>query len=101
LYRASAARLAGLTHEAPAVPAGDQWPMPLTGHLAGQVSAERVMELATSRSRKAEARFQMAVVAAGTNPAAARKLWKDVVDEGAPAMIEVAAASNALARSGA
>ena len=101
LYRASAARLAGLTGEPLSVPAGDGWPARLIGFLAGEVSEERLIEQATSRSRLTEARFQMGVVAAETNPAAARRLWKDVVQEGAPAMIEVAAASNALARFGA
>jgi hypothetical protein len=41
------------------------------------------------------------VLALGGNPAAARRHWREVVDRGAPALIEYGAASNELARLGA
>jgi len=100
LYRLAAGRLAGMVIDAPAVPGDGRWTSLLLGYLAGQVGEDSLLEQAISGDRQAEARFQMGVAAAATNPAVARRHWKDVVERGHPALIEVAAASNALARLG-
>ena len=100
LYRLAAGRLAGIAGDAPAVPGDGRWPSLLLGLLAGQLGEDELLGKAMTPDRQAEARFQLGVAAAATNPAAARRHWKDVVERGHPALIEVAAASNALARLG-
>ena len=100
LYRLAAGRLAGIAGDVPAVPGDGRWPSLLLGFLAGQLGEDELLGKAMTPDRQAEARFQLGVAAAATNPAAARRHWKDVVERGHPALIEVAAASNALARLG-
>jgi tetratricopeptide (TPR) repeat protein len=101
LYRLTAARLAGVPAEPVAVPADDRWPTRLLAFHSGQTTEEALLCQATTAGRHAEARFQMGVLALGGNPAAARRHWREVVDRGAPALIEYGAASNELARLGA
>jgi hypothetical protein len=55
---------------------------------------------ADTPGRRTEAVFQLGVVALADNPAAARRHWGEVVERGAPALIEYAAARNELARLG-
>ena len=100
LYRLAAGRLAGIVTDMPTVPNDERWPSLLLGFLAGQCSEDGLLERANSPERQAEARFQIGVAAAATNPALARRQWKEVVERGHPALIEVAAATNALARLG-
>jgi tetratricopeptide (TPR) repeat protein len=100
LYRLTAARLAGAPAE-PVTPAGNGWPALLLAFRTGQVTEEALLDRANSPARHAEARFQMGVLAVDGNPAAARRYWREVVDQGPPALIEFAAASNELARLGA
>jgi len=101
LYRQTAARLAGAPAELATLAGDDRWPALLLAFVAGQVTEEALLGRAGSPARHAEARFQMAVLAVSGNPAAARRHWREVVDHGAPALIEFAAASNELARLGA
>ena len=61
---------------------------------------EQLLARADTSARRAEALFQLGVLAVGNNPAAARRHWRDVVDRGAPALLEYGAASNELARLG-
>ena len=75
--------------------------MLLLAFRAGQATEEALLNRANSPARHAEVRFQMGVLAVDGNPAAARRHWREVVDQGAPALIEFAAASNELARLGA
>jgi Flp pilus assembly protein TadD len=100
LYRVTAARLAGAPAEPTAPAADDRWPTMLLAFHLGQVTEEALLGRANSPGRHAEARFQLGVLAAAGNPAAARRHWREVVDHGAPALIEFAAASNELARLG-
>jgi tetratricopeptide (TPR) repeat protein len=101
LYGLAAARLAGAPAE-PVILAGDnRWPTMLVAFHAGRVTEDALLCQANTPGRLAEARFQMGVLAVGGNPAAARRHWREVVDRGAPALIEHAAASNELARLGA
>ena len=101
LYRASAGRLAGITDDTPPAASGGRWPDLLLAFLAGQLTEDALVEKAIDAEQLTEARFQMGVAVAAINPAVARRHWKEVVDRGLPAMIEFAAASNALARLGA
>jgi tetratricopeptide (TPR) repeat protein len=105
LYRQTAARLAGVPAEPCIVEDGvveddGQWPAMLLAYQAGKVTEEALLCQANSPGRHAEVRFQMAVLTSGGNPAAARRHWREVVDQGPPALIEYAAASNELARLG-
>ena len=79
----------------------DRWPRLLLAFRTGQATEEALLNRANSPARRAEARFQMGVLAVDGNPAAARRYWREVVDQGPPALIEFAAASNELARLGA
>ena len=100
LYRLTAARLAGVPAQPVAVSAGDPWPAMLIAFQAGQATEEALFGHADTPCRATEARFQMGVFALAGNPAAARRHWREVVDGGAPALIEYAAARNELARLG-
>jgi tetratricopeptide (TPR) repeat protein len=100
LYRQTAARLAGAYAEPYVVDDFGRWPAMLLAYQAGKVSEEDLLRQANSPGRHAEARFQMAVLASGGNPAAARRHWREVVDQGPPALIEYGAAGNELARLG-
>lgn len=101
LYRLTAARLAGAPTGPVTLPADDRWETLLLAFRTGQATEEALLNRANSPARHAEARFQMGVLAVDGNPAAARRWWREVVDQGPPALIEYAAASNELARLGA
>ena len=58
------------------------------------------MARADTACRRTEALFQLGVVALAGNPAAARRHWEAVVEDGAATLIEYAAARNELARLG-
>jgi tetratricopeptide (TPR) repeat protein len=100
LYRLTAARLAGAPAEPVAIEDDGRWAAMLLAYQAGKVTEETLLCQANSLGRHAEARFQMGVLASGGNPAAARRHWREVIDQGPPALIEYAAASNELARLG-
>jgi tetratricopeptide (TPR) repeat protein len=100
LYRLTAGRLAGVPSGPVLQVANDRWPGMLVAFHTGQMTEEALLAQANSPGRHAEARFQMGVLAVAGNPAAARRFWREVVDRGAPALIEYAAASNELARLG-
>ncbi len=100
LYHLTAARLAGVPSTPVAASADDRWPFVLIACHAGQVTEEALLARADTAGRRIEALFQLGVLAVGGNPPAARRHWREVVDRGAPALIEYAAASNELARLG-
>jgi tetratricopeptide (TPR) repeat protein len=104
LYRLTAGRLTGAPRDPVAVPAGAQggvqWPAPLLALHAGQATEEDALARADTPCRRTEALFQLGVLALDGNPAAARRHWGEVVERGAPALIEYAAARNELARLG-
>jgi hypothetical protein len=104
LYRLTAGRLTGAPRDPVAVPAGAQggaqWPAPLLALHAGQATEEDTLVRADTPCRRTEALFQLGVLALAGNPAAARRHWGEVVERGAPALIEYAAARNELARLG-
>lgn len=100
LYHLTAARLAGVPTEPVAAPADGRWPAVLVAFHAGQATEETLLGQADTPCRRAEALFQIGVLAAAANPAAARRHWRELVDRGSPTLIEYAAASNELARFG-
>ncbi len=100
LYRLTAGRLTGAPRDPIAAPVGAQWPAPLLALHAGQATEEDVLARSDTPCQRTETLFQLGVVALAGNPAAARRHWEEVVERGAPALIEYAAARNQLARLG-
>ncbi len=100
LYRLAAGRLTGAPPDPIVIPDSGQWPAPLLAFRAGKASEQDVMARADTACRRAEALFQLGVVALAGNPAAARRHWEAVVEGGAATLIEYAAARNELARLG-
>jgi tetratricopeptide (TPR) repeat protein len=80
--------------------AAGTWPGPLLALHAGQLSADDALKRADNEGRRAEALFQMGVVAYPNDRAEARRRWQQVIDEASPALIEHAAARHELARLG-
>ena len=76
------------------------WPGPLLALHAGQLTADDALNRADNEGRRAEALFQMGVVAYPHDRAEARRRWQQVVEEASPALIEHAAARHELARLG-
>lgn len=103
LYRLTSLRLLGRTAARPGVEgaASDGWPGPLFALHAGQLSADEVLEQADNEGRRAEALFQVGVVAWPHDREEARRRWQEVADKAAKTLIEYAAARHALARPGA
>jgi tetratricopeptide (TPR) repeat protein len=100
LYRLTAGRLTGAPRDPVAIPPGAQWPAPLLALHAGQATEEDALARADTPCRRTETLFQLGALALAGNPAAARRHWEEVVERGAPALIEYAAARNELARLG-
>jgi Flp pilus assembly protein TadD len=80
--------------------AGDAWPGPLLALHAGQLSADDVLARADNESRRAEALFQLGVIAWPQDREEARRRWEEVAAGASPALIEYAAARHELARAG-
>ena len=100
LYRLTAGRLIGRPPDATTLPAHRQWPVPLLAFRTGQATEEDVLAQADTPYRRSEALFQIGVLALAGNPGVARRCWGEIVERGAPALIEYAAARNELARLG-
>jgi tetratricopeptide (TPR) repeat protein len=78
--------------------AGDAWPGPLLALHAGRLSANDALARADNEGRRAEALFQLGVIAWPQDRAEARRRWEEVVAGASPALIEHAAARHELAR---
>lgn len=100
LYRHTALRRLNRSNAPIEVPAGSFWPVPLLAFHAGRISEEEVLRRADTNDRRAEAAFQFAVAASTRDRHTLEKRWKEVVESGAPALIEYAAAQNELSRLG-
>ena len=100
LYQLTALRRLGKSPGGVEVPLHDGWPVPLIALQAGKTSAEEVLKRASTRGRRAEVAFQLAVIAVDSDRGLAAKRWKEVVEQGPPALLEYGAARNELARLG-
>ena len=97
LYRLTALHRLGRTANDIAVATDDAWPGPLLALHAGQLSADEVLMRADNEGRRAEALFQLGVVAWPHDRAEARRRWQEVADKAPAALIEYAAARHELA----
>jgi tetratricopeptide (TPR) repeat protein len=100
LYRLTALRRLGKTSGGIETSSAKDWPGPLIALHAGKATAEEVLARVDTEGRRAEAAFQLGVLGLAADRAAAAKHWKEVVERGAPALIEYAAARNELSRLG-
>jgi len=98
LYRLAARRRLGESFDATNIPASDVWPGPLLALHAGRMSSAEMLKLANTDSRRAEAAFQLGILAFAQDPKAARSHWQEIVDRSRPSLIEYAAARHELAR---
>ncbi len=99
LYLLSARRRLGLPAGAIELNAADVWPGPLLALHAGRIGEDEVFDRADTDARRAEAAFQVAVIAAARKDrAVAERRWREVVDRASPSLIEYAAARNELSR---
>ena len=100
LYRMTAGRLIGASLDQIKLPVERHWPFPLLALRAGQATEQDVLAQGDTPNRRAEALFQLGVLALAGNPGAARGYWAEIAERGAPMLIEYAAARNELARLG-
>ncbi len=98
LYRLAAQSRLGQVVDATNIPAIDAWPGPLLALHAGRMSAGEVLKLANTDSRRAEATFQLGILASAQDHNTARSHWQEIVDRSGPSQIEYAAARHELAR---
>ena len=78
----------------------DDWPGSLLALHWGQKSEEEILARADTDCRRAEAHFQLGVMAFGRDRTSAVRHWTEVVERAAPSLIEHAAARNELSRLG-
>jgi tetratricopeptide (TPR) repeat protein len=102
LYRLTSLHRLGRTVGQPGLEgmADDAWPGPLLALHAGQLSADDVLTRADNEGRRAEALFQLGVIAWPHDREEARRRWEQVAAGASPALIEHAAARHELARAG-
>lgn len=98
LYRLTARHRLGMPADFANLPSIDAWPGALLSLHAGRTTPAEVMERADTDSRRAEATFQLGVLAFDRDRKAAEAWWKDLVEHSSPSLIEHAAARNELAR---
>lgn len=98
LYHMTALRRLGRPVVSADLTATNGWAGRLIRLQAGQLSGDEVMKEADSSGRRAEALFQLGVLASSQNGVDAARLWKEVVMRSGPDMIEHAAARHELAR---
>ncbi|HEY6980688.1 tetratricopeptide repeat protein [Reyranella sp.] len=97
LYRLTALGRLGRPAMPDAKPSLDSWPNPLLWLHAKGLSTEEVLARADNGERRAEALFQLGVLALPHDPAEARRRFTAIVDDAPPSMIEHAAARHELA----
>ncbi len=100
LYRITAHRRLGRAVDHIDVAARDDWPAPLLALHRGGIGEAELFKRATTRGRRAEAAFQLAVISFETDRSTAQKWWREVADQAPPALLEHGAARNELARLG-
>jgi tetratricopeptide (TPR) repeat protein len=102
LYRLTSLHRLGRTAGQPGLEgmADDAWPGPLLALHAGRLSADDVLTRADNEGRRAEALFQLGIIAWPHDREEARRRWEEVSAGASPALIEHAAARHELARAG-
>lgn len=100
LYRLTARRRLGLSADIGNLPSNDAWPGLLLGLHVGNTTLDEVLKRADTDNRRAEAAFQLGVLAVDRSNAASRRYWTDAIGQSSPSLIEHAAARNELARLG-
>jgi tetratricopeptide (TPR) repeat protein len=102
LYRLTSLHRLGRTVDRPGFDdaTANDWPAPLLALHAGRLSAEGALKRADNDGRRAEALFQLGVVAYPNDRAEACRHWRQVIDKAPPTLIEHAAARHELARLG-
>jgi len=98
LYRLAARHRLGMRVEVPSLPSFEAWPGPLLALYAGALTPAEVEKRADTAGRRAEATFQLGVLAFDRDRKAAEAYWKDLIERISPSLIEHAAARNELAR---
>ena len=98
LYRLAARHRLGMPVEVASLPSLEAWPGPLLALYAGALTPAEVEKRADTAGRRAEATFQLGVLAFDRDRKAAEAYWKDLIERVSPSLIEYAAARNELAR---
>jgi tetratricopeptide (TPR) repeat protein len=98
LYRLTALRRLDRPASPVDVSSSDAWPAPLLALHAGTFLEVDALKRAADPGQRAEALFQLGVLALSKNPDEARRRFRDVVETAPPSMIEYAAARHELAR---
>jgi tetratricopeptide (TPR) repeat protein len=100
LYRLTALARLGKPAKMPEVPITEPWPAPLFGLYDARLAANEVLQHADNDQRRAEAAFQLGVLASADDGEAARRWFSEIVERAHPSMIEYSAARHELARLG-
>jgi tetratricopeptide (TPR) repeat protein len=98
LYRLTARHRLRMPTDAANLPSIDAWPGSLLALHAGRATPDEILKRADTDGRRAEATFQLGVLAFDRDRKAAEAHWKDLVEHSSPSLIEHAAARNELAR---
>lgn len=98
LYRLTARHRLGMPADGASIPSMDAWPGPLLALYADRMTPAEVLKRADNEHRRAEAAFQLGLLAFDRDHKEAEAYWKDLVEHSSPSLIEHAAARNELAR---
>lgn len=98
LYRLTARSRLGLPADLGSLPSSKVWPGLLLALHVGHVTADEAVKRADTDNQRAEAAFQLGVLAFDGNTVASKGYWTDVTERSSPSLIEHAAARNELAR---
>jgi tetratricopeptide (TPR) repeat protein len=97
LYRLTARHRLGMPVDLGGAPSVGAWPGPLLALHAGRMTHDEILKRADNEGRRAEATFQLAILALPSDRSLAKKHWSDVVEHSSPSLIEHAAARHELA----
>lgn len=98
LYQLTARHRLGMPAVVAIIPSIDAWPGPLLALYADQMTPAEVLARADTENRRAEAAFQLGLLAFDRDHKAAESYWKSLIEDPSPSLIEHAAARNELAR---
>lgn len=98
LYRLTARHRLGMPAEVTSIPSIDAWPGPLLALYAGRTTPAEAMKRADTEDRRAEAAFQLGVLAFDQDRRSSETYWKDLLEHSSPSLIEYGATRNELAR---